>query len=235
MAANGHTKSIMKLLVVEDEHAAAMFLRKGLQEEGFAVDTATSYHDASEAAAIYDYDAILLDVMIPGGSGFDLCQEWREQGLNTPILFLTARDNIGDKIHGLNSGGDDYLVKPFSFDELLARIRALIRRAAGHPAGTEFCHGDLRINIASHVVTRAGSPISLTATEFRLLQYLTMHVGQLVTRADIREHLWDSSTELDSNIVDVYIRYLRDKLGRNPDLITTRRGEGYIFGTLDQT
>lgn len=218
----------MKLLVVEDEKATVAFLRRGLGEEGFAVDVAGDAESADVAVRVHDYDAIILDVMLPGGDGFALCRRWRATGVQTPILFLTARDDVADRVRGLEGGGDDYLVKPFAFAELLARLRALLRR--GRPAAAaELRVGDLVIDTARRQVLRQGATIALTMREYQLLEYLARHAGQVVTRTSLWEHVWDSPEVPDSNVVDVYIRYLRNKLGRHPDLIRTVRGGGYVL------
>lgn len=218
----------MKLLVVEDEKAMAAFMRRGLAEEGFAVDVARDGREADEAVAVGDYDAILLDVMLPGTDGFSLCRHWREAGVRTPILFLTARDDISDRVEGLNLGGDDYLVKPFAFAELLARIRALLRRGP-QTVPPELKVGDLVIDPSRRMVTRGGRAIPLTSREYQLLEYLARHPGRVVSRTVLWEHVWDSDSVPDSNVVDVYIRYLRNKLGRDHDIIHTVRGAGYVL------
>jgi two-component system copper resistance phosphate regulon response regulator CusR len=221
----------VKVLVVEDEKPAASFLRRGLSEEGFAVDVATDSVSADEAVRVNEYDAIVLDVMLPGGSdGFALCQQWRQAGLDTPILFLTARDDVADRVRGLDRGGDDYLVKPFAFAELLARLRALLRRGRA-PLSPLLRAGDLTLDANRRQVTRGGKIVPLTVREYQLLEYLVRHAGQVVSRTRLWEHVWDSHSVPDSNVVDVYVRYLRNKLGRAPDLIRTVRGGGYI---LDQ-
>jgi DNA-binding response OmpR family regulator len=217
----------MKLLVVEDESTTALFLRRGLSEEGFAVDVAADGESANHAVTVSDYDAILLDVMLPGEDGFSLCRRWRAQGVTTPILFLTARDEIADRVQGLNLGGDDYLVKPFAFEELLARVRALLRRGRQERQPPEIRIGDLVIDTNRRRVTRGGAIIPLTAREYQMLEYLARRPGKIVTRTELWEHVWETGTEPDSNVVDVYIRYLRNKLGRSPDLIETVRGAGY--------
>jgi DNA-binding response OmpR family regulator len=219
----------MKLLVVEDEAPTISYLRRGLSEEGFAVDVAMDVDEARSSTAIFDYDAILLDVMLPGGSGFDLCKEWRNQGVTTPIIFLTARDEVTDRVHGLDLGGDDYLVKPFAFEELLARVRALLRRGHSLPAGATFQLYDMVMDGSRRRVTRGGRIVPLTAREYQRLEYMAHHVGQVVTRTALWEHVWESGTEPDSNVVEVYVRYLRNKLGRGPDLIETVRGVGYVL------
>ena len=219
----------MKILVVEDEPTAAAFLQKGLREEGFAVDVADRAQAACDAIAVYEYDAILLDVMIPGGNGFDLCSQWRSEGVKTPILFLTAREDVTDRVRGLDTGGDDYLTKPFAFEELLARVRALIRRSMSASAAATLQFGELVIDLPAHRATISGAEVPLTAREFQLLEFLAMNAGKLVTRIQLWEHVWETGYEPDSNVVDVYIGYLRDKLGRNPDYIRTQRGAGYVF------
>lgn len=217
----------MKLLVVEDEPATVSFLQRGLQEEGYAVDVARDAAAAETAIAATDYDLVLLDVMLPGCDGFTLCKRWRERGHTMPILFLTARDEVRDRVRGLTIGGDDYLAKPFAFAELVARVQALLRRGASPRATVRV--GDLVIDAARRQARRGGTEIPLTAREFRLLEYLARHAGRVVSRADLWEHVWESQSEPESNVVDVYVRYLRNKLGRSPDLITTVRGGGYLL------
>lgn len=219
----------MKLLVVEDEAPAAAFLRRGLSEEGFAVDVAADARSADEMVGLYEYDTILLDVMLPGTDGFELCKRWRDNGLRTPILFLTARDDVSDRVQGLDLGGDDYLVKPFAFEELLARIRTLLRRGQTPPLSPDIRVGELVINTARRQVTRRGRTVPLTMREYQLLEYLARNAGKLVSRAILWEHVWESHSVPDSNVVDVYVRYLRNKLGRDPDLIKTVRGGGYLL------
>jgi DNA-binding response OmpR family regulator len=219
----------VKLLIVEDEKPTAAFLRRGLMEEGFAVDLAADAPSADRAVSTFEFDAIVLDVMLPGGDGFSLCQRWRAAGVKTPILFLTARDEVADRVRGLDRGGDDYLVKPFAFAELLARLRALLRRAKAAPARDVIEFGDLVIDTKRRQVKRCGQTIPLTMREYQLLEHLARHAGEVVTRTSLWEHVWDSHSVPDSNVVDVYIRYLRNKLGRDPDLIRTVRGGGYLF------
>lgn len=215
----------MKLLVVEDEPAAAAFLKRGLGEEGFAVDVAADGPSAREAVALTAYDAILLDVMLPETDGFALCAGWRRDGITTPVLFLTARDDVSDRVRGLNLGGDDYLVKPFAFEELLARVRALLRR--GRPdAATGILHcGALTLDTHRREASIDGRTVALTAREYQLLEYLAYHAGKVVTRTQLWQHVWETGDEPDSNVVDVYIGYLRAKLGK--DAIRTVRGAGY--------
>ena len=217
----------MKLLIVEDEAPTAAYLRRGLSEEGFAVDVATDAAQAEKSVGVYQYDAILLDVMLPGGDGFSLCKAWRGEGITTPILFLTARDDIRDRVQGLNLGGDDYLIKPFAFEELLARVRALLRRHTAAAGTAIFEFGELAINTSRRRVTRGGKVVPLTAREYQLLEYFAYHAGRVVTRTALWEHVWDSDMEPDSNVVDVYVRYLRNKIGR--ETIETVRGMGYVL------
>ncbi|MBI1331668.1 MAG: response regulator transcription factor [Armatimonadetes bacterium] len=220
----------MKILVVEDEAPAIAFLQRGLREEGYAVDVARSGHEADGLIHAYDYDLVLLDVMVPGIDGFELCRQWRTSGNATPIIFLTARDDTADRINGLNLGGDDYLTKPYDFEELLARIRAILRRSLTQTGNSLLRFGDLEIDLRSHRVYREGQEVVLTAREYQLLEYFALHSGELITRSRLWDHVWESGQEPDSNVIEVYVRYLRDKLGRNPDYLRTIRGSGYIFG-----
>lgn len=222
-------KGGVKLLIVEDERPMAEFLRRGFSEEGFAVDVAADSQSADHFVGIYEYDVIVLDVMLPGGDGFSLCEHWRAAGMQTPILFLTARDDVADRVRGLEHGGDDYLVKPFAFAELLARVRARLRRGQTSPASGELRVGDLVIDTNRRQVMRRGQLIGLTMREYQLLEYLAHHAGTVVTRTTLWEHVWDCHSVPDSNVIEVYVRYLRNKLGRNPDLIKTIRGGGYLL------
>ena len=225
----------MKILVVEDEAPTAACLRRGLTEEGFAVDVAPDAASANDQVAENDYDAILLDVMLPGADGFTLCKQWRQDGVTTPILFLTARDDVADRVRGLDRGGDDYLVKPFAFAELLARVRALLRRPRAMTGTPELRVGDVVIDTSRRKVTRGGRPIELTTREYQLLEHLVRNAGKVVSRTALWNHVWESGAEPDSNVVDVYIGYLRNKLGRTPDLIRTVRGGGYVLETEPPT
>lgn len=217
----------MKILVVEDEPPMASFLRRGLTEEGYAVDVAATADEADRCVTLSSYDAIVLDVMIPGGNGFELCKRWRARGHAAPVLFVTARDAVRDRVQGLDAGGDDYLPKPFAFDELLARLRALIRRAKGSPLPGRIEHGSLLIDTQARKVYRNGKEIYLTHREYQILTHLAEQPGRVVTRVEIWDRLWATGTEPDSNAVDVHVRSLRNKLGRDPDLIETVRGAGY--------
>jgi two-component system OmpR family response regulator len=221
----------MRVLVAEDEPKMVRILEKGLEEEGYAVDTVTNGTDALWMAMENDYDCIVLDVMLPGTDGLEICRTLRDREVWSPILLLTARDTVADRVRGLDAGADDYLVKPFSFDELLARLRALTRRHGdGRPARLEVA--DLTLDPATKEVTRAGQPIALTAKEFALLEYLMAHEGEVLSRTRILEHVWDWAYDGLSNVVDVYVRYLRQKIDRPFDvpLIHTVRGAGYLLG-----
>ena len=216
----------MRLLVVEDERDLAQTLRRALEEEDFAVDLAEEGEDALFKIREMPYDAVILDLMLPGLDGWTLLQTARAEGIRTPVLVLTARDMIDDRVRGLNLGADDYLTKPFALAELIARIRAMIRRAYGNPVST-IQVGDLTIDTASRQVWRSGALIDLTAREFAILELLTRARGSVVARAKICEHIYNDETDVLSNVIDVHVAALRRKLGS--DVIRTRRGEGYII------
>jgi two-component system copper resistance phosphate regulon response regulator CusR len=222
----------MRILLVEDEHDAARMLAKGLRERAYAVDVASDGTAAVAKASVNDYDLIVLDVMLPGKSGLEVCRELREAGKSTPILMLTALDEVVDRISGLDTGADDYMGKPFDLNELLARVRALLRR--GPRLGSdvlEVC--DVRINTRARSVTRGGRPVELTAKEYALLEYLARRAGEVIGRADISEHVWEEDYDPFSNVIEVYIQRLRRKLEEGqpgPRLLHTRRGEGYRLG-----
>ena len=223
----------MRVLVVEDEIKMASLIRRGLRGEGLAADVAIKGEDALWMAASTGYDAIVLDVMLPGIDGFETCRRLREEGVWAPVLMLTARDAIEDRVAGLDGGADDYLTKPFSFAELLARLRALARRGrVERPAVLEV--GDLHLDPASRRVWRGGTDISLSAKEFQLLETFMRHPGEVLSRYQLLEHAWDYDYENRSNIVDVYVRYLRDKIDRpfGRSTLETVRGAGY---RLDDT
>ena len=220
----------MRLLLVEDDAKLARAVSRGLRHEGFAVDEAADGEQALLEAAVWDYDAIVLDVLLPGRDGFEVCRALRARGCWAPVLMLTARGRVADRIGGLDAGADDYLVKPFDFGELLARLRALLRRApAERPAALRV--GDLVVDPATHGVARAGTPVKLSAREFAVLEYLARHPGQAVSRARLIEHVWDRNFYGSGNIVDVYVGYLRRKLEQPFDrpLIRTVRGVGYVL------
>lgn len=221
----------MRFLLVEDEPRVAHFVAKGLREQSYAVDVAVDGEDALFRLAINDYDLVILDVMLPKKDGFAVCRELRQQGIGLPVLMLTARDNVDDRVQGLDSGADDYLVKPFEFRELLARVRALLRRKATALRSDVLQLADLTINTANHTATRRGNPISLTAKEYALLEFFMLRAGQLLGREEIAEHVWDENFDPASNVIDVYVRRLRRKIdeGFAPPLIHTRRGAGYLL------
>jgi two-component system, OmpR family, response regulator len=218
----------MRVLVVEDEVKMAALLRRGLVEEGLSADVARSGEDALWMAAATEYDAIVLDVMLPGTDGFEVCRRLREAGRWAPVLMLTARDAVEDRVQGLDAGADDYLTKPFSFAELLARLRALARRPPlERPAIVEV--GDLRLDPATRQVWRDGAEIELSAKEFALLETFMRRPGEVLSRYQLLEHCWDYGYENRSNVVDVYVRYLREKIDRpfGRSSLETVRGAGY--------
>jgi len=218
----------VRVLVVEDEVKMAGLLKRGLEEEGYAVDTAGDGREALWLATENPYDAIVLDVMLPDLDGFEVCRRLRDAGRWSPVLMLTARDAVPDRVEGLDAGADDYLTKPFSFAELLARVRALVRRGTPErpPA---LGAGNLTLDPATRRVARGDATIELTAKEFALLEFLMRHPGEVLSRTRLIEHVWDFAYEGDSNVVDVYVRYLREKVDRpfGTDSIETVRGAGY--------
>jgi DNA-binding response OmpR family regulator len=220
----------VRVLLVEDHKPMVRALKQGLEEEGFAVDIALDGEEGDYKARSAEYDVIVLDVMLPKEDGLSLLRRWRPDGIKSPVLLLTARSGIEDKVKGLDCGADDYLTKPFQLEELLARLRALLRR--GHQVKDPVLRVlDLEIDTTSHTVRRAGQTIYLTPREYALLQFLAFNRGKVVTRSMIWAHLYDENDENTSNVVDVYIRYLRNKIDKNfdPPLIMTRWGEGYML------
>jgi two-component system OmpR family response regulator len=215
----------MRILVVEDEPRLLRNLAKALREEGYAVDTAEAGDDGLFKAESYDYDAIVLDIMLPRLDGWQVLERLRKSR-QTPVLMLTARDATPDRVRGLDTGADDYLVKPFELTELLARLRALIRRAAGQ-ARSKIEVRDVLIDTRARVVTRGGQPVALTAREYAILEFLALHRGEVVTRTALYEHLFDESDDTLSNLMDVHVFSIRKKVGA--DLIATRRGQGYCI------
>ena len=218
----------MRLLLVEDDERLASALARGLRGEGYAVDTATDGDDAVVQARVYDYDLVILDVMLPGTDGVSVCRTMRDAGRWSPVLMLTARDRVTDRIRGLDAGADDYLVKPFDFGELVARVRALLRRGAPERPAV-LVAGDLEVDPATRSASRAGRRVALSAREFAVLEFLARRAGQVVSRTELLEHVWDRNYQGSTTIVDVYVGYLRRKLetpfGR--PLIHTVRGAGY--------
>jgi len=221
----------MRVLIVEDDAGLAGVLREGLAEHHMEATLASTFDEGRERAALGAWDVIVLDVMLPGGSGFDLCTQLRRRGSRTPILMLTARDTVDDRVLGLDAGADDYLTKPFAFRELLARVRALARRGPALVPETVTV-ADLEVDLGSRSVRRHGRPIQLTAKEFALLEFFARHVGQVVDRAAITAHVWDENHDPFTNVLEVLIRRLRRKIDDafDPKLIHTLRGAGYRFG-----
>jgi two-component system copper resistance phosphate regulon response regulator CusR len=221
----------VRILLVEDEQDAVRMLSKGLRERSYAVDLAEDGEVALEKCSINFYDLLILDIMLPRVDGLEVCRRLRAQGSNVPILLLTAREGVDDRITGLDCGADDYLTKPFDFGELLARIRALLRRGS-ELKDMVMTVADVSIDTRSHIVRRGDVGIPLTAKEYALLEYLARRAGEVVSRADISEHVWEETYDPFSNLIEVYVQRLRRKLGspESEALLHTRRGEGYVFG-----
>lgn len=219
----------MRILLVEDEQGIANFLQEGLKEEGYTVDVAVNGSDGLQAIHSNEYDLLLIDWMLPGVSGIDLCRHFRKHDTTTPIILLSARDSTDDVVFGLDSGVNDYVRKPFSFDELLARIRAQLRHK--DPQSTTMIVGDIRVDVSARQVFRGDRAIGLTAKEFNLLQYLLRNRGKVCSRTRIIENVWDIHYETDTSVIDVYINFLRKKLcaAGEPDVIETVRGAGYVI------
>jgi len=224
----------MRLLVVEDDPKLATALRQGLGENGYTVDLANDFAAGLSRALERSYDALLLDLMLPGGDGLELLRRLRQRGRPTPVLVLSARSRVSDRVRGLDLGADDYLPKPFDFDELLARLRAITRRPASAPVAV-LRAADLALDPARRRVRRSGRPVELTSREFALLEFLMRRKGLVVTRAMILSHVWQTDYDAGSNIVDVYVNYLRRKLENDdsPKLIHTVRGVGYVLRDPD--
>ena len=221
----------MRILVVEDEKKIADFIKRGLKEEGYAVDMADDGENGFFLATTNDYDLILLDLMLPKLDGITICKKVREEKISTPIIMLTAKDALKDKVIGLNAGADDYLTKPFAFEELLARIRAILRKQSEQSQQAKLQVADLSLDLSTYKVTRAGKEIELTSKEYALLEYLMRNAGKIVTRTMISEHVWDIHFDTFTNVIDVYINYLRNKIdaGSKKKLIQTVRGRGYML------
>ena len=226
-----YTKS-MRILVVEDEHRIAQAIKEGLEQESYAVDSAYDGEEGYNAARYGEYDLIILDVMMPGMDGFTVCQQLRAAKIHTPVLMLTAKDQDTDVVRGLDTGADDYLPKPFSFEILLARIRALLRRPHD-TASTALQAGDLLLDPGSHEVHRSGTPIKLSAKEYAILEYMLRNKGKILSKNNIMTHVWDFDADILPNNVEVFIAYLRSKIDKpfnGPNLIQTVRGFGYKIG-----
>ena len=220
----------MKILVVEDEPKTSAYLKRGLEENGFVVDVADTGEDGSNLAEAQPYDLVVLDVLLPGRDGWNVVTELRRRGIETPVLFLTARDAVRDRVKGFELGADDYLVKPFAFSELLARIRSLLRRGPVRQS-TVLRLEDLEVDLARHRVQRAGRPLDLTPKEFQLLSFLLQRCGEILSRTLIAEQVWDINFDSDSNLVEVHMRRLRSKVDEPfaAKLIHTVRGVGYVI------
>ena len=220
----------MRILIIEDERKVADFLRRGLREEGYAVDVAYDGEEGHFLSTTNDHDLIILDLMLPKMDGITLCRQLRQGRIQTPILMLTARDAVKDRVRGLDSGANDYLTKPFAFEELLARVRALLRKP-DNQTPSKLQVADLTIDLLTHKLTRSGKEIPLTGKEYALLEYLMRNPDTIVTRTMISEHVWDVNFDTFTNVIDVYINYLRKKIdhGRKKGLIHTVRGRGYIL------
>ncbi len=223
----------MRVLVVEDDPELAGLLRDGLREHRIDPTLASSFAEGREQALAGDYDVVILDVRLPGGTGLDLCAELRRDGIHVPVLMLTALDAVDDRVRGLAAGADDYLTKPFAFRELVARLQALTRRRTLAVAPPRLGVADLEVDLASRQVRRGGRPIALTAKEFALLELLLRHPGEVVDRATITAHIWDTNHDPFANVLEVLVRRLRSKVDDNFDhkLITTVRGAGYRLGS----
>ncbi len=214
----------MRVLIVEDEPTLAKQLKAALEDAGYAVDHAADGEDGHYLGSTESYDAVILDLGLPEIDGLTVLDRWRKEGRTTPVLLLTARDSWSDKVAGLDAGADDYLAKPFQTEELIARLRALIRRASGN-ASSELTAGDVRLDTRSGRVTLAGDPVKMTAQEFKLLSYLMHNKGKMVSRTELIEHIYDQDFDRDSNTIEVFITRIRKKLGA--DIISTTRGLGY--------
>ena len=221
----------MRLLLVEDDPKISSFLLRGLREDQHLVDLMVDGSQVVDQASAEEYDAILLDIMLPGQDGFEVCRQLRGRGIDTPVLVISARDGVGDRVHGLDCGADDYLVKPFAFDELLARLRALGRRGRTRHLTGLLTYGPLVVDPAAHTASVDDVALSLSATEYRLLEYLVRRAESIVTRDQLSQHVWGGDTDPASNVVDVYVGYVRRKLQavHATPLIQTVRGLGYML------
>jgi DNA-binding response OmpR family regulator len=219
----------MKILIVEDERRVGRFIERALQEQAYTARLVRSCAEARDALAESPYDAVVLDLGLPDGDGLDLLREWRRSGFNEPVLILSARDAVNDRIHGLNIGADDYLPKPFSVDELVARLRSLLRRQGTAPRATVLEHRGLRLDLLARTATLKGSPVELTSREFALLELFLQNPRRVLTRTLIAEKIWEASYDLETNLIEVYVRRLRRKFERpnGEPFIRTVRGAGY--------
>lgn len=226
---NGEFDQVMRILIVEDEKGISNFLKEGLEEEGFAVDFANNGNKGLELASVNDYDLLIFDWMLPGLSGIEICRQFRKLNQTAPVIFLTARDTVADVVFGLEAGANDYIKKPFEFDELLARIRVQLKTKSGDQTVLKL--GNIEMNLDTHRVFRGSREIELTPKEFSLLEYLIRNKGKVCTRTNIIEHVWDIHFDSDTSVIDVYINFLRKKLNsknEEQELIHTIRGVGYI-------
>jgi DNA-binding response OmpR family regulator len=223
----------MRILIVEDEEKLAKSLKKALEAEAYAVDVANNGEEGFEAGLVEDYDVVVLDLGLPDTDGISVCHKWREEGRKMPVIMLTARDTTKEKVLGLDSGADDYLIKPFELEELLARIRSLVRRKSGEIKNV-FEIGDLSLDTGKKLVMREGKEVVLTAKEYSLLEYLMVNKDRVVSKEEILQHVWDMNTDPFTNVVDVYIGYLRSKIDKpfanKESLIKTLKGMGYKIG-----
>jgi len=219
----------MRILVADDEAKIAQFIRKGLKEDGYAVDVASDGDEALQLALQEDYDAVVLDIMLPGMDGISVLKKLRSSRPDMPVMLVSARDSVSDKVRGLDAGADDYLTKPFAFEEFLARVRALLRPRVR--PDSSLVYADLVLDLRTHKASRSGQPVELSNREYSLLEYLLRNADQVVTRTMIANHVWDLNFDTDTNIVDVYVAYLRKKIddGRDSRLIRTVSGRGYIL------
>ncbi len=222
-------KNLMRILVVEDDAKIASFVVNGLKQSGFAVDRCADGEEGQAFASATQYDAAIIDVMLPKQDGLSLVKELRKAGVRVPVIILSAKASVDDRIKGLQAGGDDYVTKPFAFSELLARVQALIRRATNTSEPTRLVVGDLTMDLLNREVIRGGERIELQAREFSLLEYLMRHAGRVVTKTMIMEHIWDYSFDPQTNLVDVLVCRLRNKIDRSKNLVHTIRGVGYVL------
>lgn len=228
--------TFVRILLVEDDEGISSFIVKGLEEAAYAVDVAADGEEALYQISVNEYDAVILDVMIPSKNGFEVCREIREKGLEMPVLMLTARDAVKDRIEGLDAGADDYLTKPFAYGELLARVRALLRRKEKQFLASKIEVGDLEIDTQSQRVWRNGAEISLTTKEFTVLEYFARNAGRVIGREELSEHCWNETYDPFTNTIEVFVNRLRKKIDKNAEkpLLYTKRGAGYILQDLTQ-